>query len=151
MAVDSETEPRPLRRRSPIVAARPEPLARLPVADGFVLDLGAHELRHDGRVVHLRPREYQLLTTLAANPGRAFTRGELMGPAWGRSEEGATRVVDVHIHWLRTKIEPRPGQPADLRDDPWLRLPTRSAPGVDAGVNRALTNGERSVDAAARR
>jgi DNA-binding response OmpR family regulator len=50
----------------------------LPVSEGHELDLVAHELRFDGASVHLRPKEFQLLATLAAHPGRAYTRRQLL-------------------------------------------------------------------------
>lgn len=107
------------------IAARLEAAARqaaadssstrsLPVARGFELDTTAHELRHDGTPVHLRPREFQLLATLAANPGRAMTRDQLMDLAWGLDGEVGARTVDVHVHWLRSKIEVRPERPIHL-------------------------------------
>lgn len=94
--------------------ARVSPRSTLPVADGFELDIVGRELRHDRGVVHLRPREFQLLATLAADPGRAFTRGQLMTLAWGTSNERDPRTVDVHVHWLRSKIEPQPERPTHL-------------------------------------
>ena len=100
---------------------------RLPVAESIVLDLLAHELRRDGRAIQLRPKEYQLLATLAANPGRAFSRRQLLDLAWDRERDIETRTVDVHVHWLRAKIEEVPRHPTHLitvrgfgyRLDPW--------------------------------
>ena len=88
--------------------------AGLPVAEGFVLDLAARQLLSDRGAVHLRPREFQLLATLAANPGRALSRPELVDLAWGRTGRVGLRSVDVHIHWLRSKIEPVPAEPTHL-------------------------------------
>jgi DNA-binding response OmpR family regulator len=103
------------------------PEARLLVAEATVLDLLAHELRRDGRPIPLRPKEYQLLATLAANPGRAFSRRQLLDLAWDRDRDIDTRTVDVHVHWLRAKIEASPRHPTHLitvrgfgyRLDPW--------------------------------
>jgi DNA-binding response OmpR family regulator len=95
-------------------ALAPAPAPHLAVADGYELDLVARELRHDGRLVHLRPREFDLLATLAANPGRAFTRSQLIDLAWHLDGGIGPRAVDVHVHWLRAKIEPRPAQPVHL-------------------------------------
>jgi DNA-binding response OmpR family regulator len=100
---------------------------RLPVAESIVLDLLAHELRRDGRAIQLRPKEYQLLATLAANPGRAFSRRQLLDMAWAPERDIDTRTVDVHVHWLRAKIEEVPRHPTHLitvrgfgyRLDPW--------------------------------
>ncbi len=86
----------------------------LPVAEGFDLDLVARELRHDGRAVHLRPREFDLLAAFAAHPGRALSRGQLMDLAWDVHGDVGPRAVDVHVHWLRAKIEARPDRPVHL-------------------------------------
>jgi two-component system response regulator RegX3 len=88
--------------------------ALLPVADGLELDPVAHVLRRDGLAVHLRPKEYGLLALLASHPGRAYTRGELVERVWGRGLEGGGRTVDVHVRWLRSKIEPDPDHPIHL-------------------------------------
>src|SRR5262245_23711492 len=90
------------RRRRRHELRRTDRPAGLPVAEGFVLDLVAHVLVSDRGVVHLRPREYQLLETLASNPGRALSRSELVSMAWGRDVRVGPRSVDVHIHWLRS-------------------------------------------------
>ena len=72
--------------------------------------------------VHLRPREFQLLATLAANPGRAFTRRQLLDLAWGPRRDVDPRTVDVHVHWLRSKIERAAASADPPRDRPRLRL-----------------------------
>ncbi len=84
------------------------------IADGFELDLVAHELRRDGRAVHLRPKEFQLLAMLAAHPGRAFTRRQLLDRVWGLDQVGDPRTVDVHIRWLRSKVEREPDRPVHI-------------------------------------
>ena len=88
--------------------------ALLEIADGFELDLAAHELRRDGRPVHLRPKEFQLLAMLAAHPGRAFTRRQLLDRVWGLDQVGDPRTVDVHVRWLRSKVEREPERPVHL-------------------------------------
>jgi DNA-binding response OmpR family regulator len=97
--------------------ARPRPRSSmggvLRFGDGFELDTSAHELRRGGAVVHLRPKEFGLLALMAAHPGRAYTRAELLDRVWG-SPRGAGRTVDVHVRWLRSKIEPDPDQPVTL-------------------------------------
>ncbi len=80
----------------------------------LVLDLVAHELRRDGRTVHLRPKEFGLLAMLAAHPGRAYTRRQLLDRVWGSEHDGDPRTVDVHVRWLRAKIEPEPARPVHL-------------------------------------
>ncbi|HEX5148173.1 MAG TPA: response regulator transcription factor [Candidatus Limnocylindrales bacterium] len=86
----------------------------LPVADGVELDPVAHVLRRDGIAVHLRPKEYGLLALLASHPGRAYARRELLERVWGRGIAGPGRTVDVHVRWLRSKIEPDPDHPIHL-------------------------------------
>ena len=94
--------------------ARARPDRTLPVADGCELDLVAHELRRDGHLVHLRPKEFDLLTVLASHPGRAWTRRQLLDRAWGSGHDGDPRTVDVHVRWLRSKIETEPERPVHL-------------------------------------
>lgn len=94
--------------------SRARPATTLPIAEGFELDRVAHELRADGRPVHLRPKEFQLLAMLAAHPGRAYSRRQLLDRVWGSDQGGDPRTVDVHVRWLRSKIEPQPGRPIHL-------------------------------------
>jgi DNA-binding response OmpR family regulator len=84
------------------------------VADGVVLDLGARVLRRDGRVVHLRPLELRLLEELARHAGRPVSRAALLRRVWGGQASSGSRTVDVHIRWLREKLEPRPEAPVHL-------------------------------------
>jgi DNA-binding response OmpR family regulator len=81
------------------------------IADGLELDLIAHELRRDGATVHLRPKEFQLLSMLAGHPGRVYSRRQLLDRVWGQEHDGDPRTVDVHIRWLRSKIERDPSRP----------------------------------------
>jgi len=94
--------------------ARARPERTLPVADGCELDLLAHQLRRDGQLVHLRPKEFDLLTVLAGHPGRAWTRRQLLDRAWGHDHDGDPRTIDVHVRWLRSKIEAEPDRPVHL-------------------------------------
>ena len=78
---------------------------------GLVLNLEARTARISGKSLDLRPKEYDLLAVLAGNPGRAYTRNELLDEVWGREYFGDPRTVDVHVRWLREKIETEPGSP----------------------------------------
>ena len=64
--------------------------------------------------VTLRPREYDLLLHMISNPNRVFTRDQLLHQVWGYEYTGDTRTVDVHIRWLRRKIEQKPSNPKIL-------------------------------------
>ncbi|MCL4294438.1 MAG: response regulator transcription factor [Anaerolineae bacterium] len=77
----------------------------------LVVDLVRHEVRLGQAPVHLTPREFKLLETLARAPGRAFTRLELLDAVFGFDYEGLERTVDVHVMNLRKKIEPEPDRP----------------------------------------
>jgi DNA-binding response OmpR family regulator len=94
--------------------ARARPSTVLAITDDTELDLGSHEVRRAGSLIHLRPKEFQLLTVLASRPGRAYTRRQLLDRVWGPAHQGDPRTVDVHVRWLRSKIEPRPDAPVHL-------------------------------------
>jgi DNA-binding response OmpR family regulator len=96
------------------VAAAAAHRTSLPVADGFELDLDARVLRYGPEPIHLRPIEFRLLATLAGAPGRAFTRRQLLETAWPSRHPVDLRTIDVHVHWLRSKIERDPSRPAYL-------------------------------------
>ena len=99
---------RALVRRSEMAAEAPS--SSLSVGDLF-LDLQARTARLSDRSLELKPKEYDLLAFLAAHPGRAYTRNELLDQVWGYNYVGDTRTVDVHIRWLREKVEREPGAP----------------------------------------
>lgn len=80
-------------------------------AHGLSLDKASRLVRLEGKPVDLTPSEFDLLATLMAWPGRAFSRGELLDRLQGTSFDGVERTIDVHIRNLRTKIEPEPSQP----------------------------------------
>ena len=80
----------------------------------LVIDRRGHEVRVGDRAVSLTPTEFRLLTALAEQPGRTFTRLELLDRVFGYDFEGFERNVDVHVKNLRKKIEPDPKHPAFL-------------------------------------
>ncbi|HRV96635.1 MAG TPA: response regulator transcription factor [Anaerolineae bacterium] len=80
-------------------------------AHGLSLDKASRLVRLEGKSVDLTPSEFDLLATLMAWPGRAFSRSELLDRLQGTSFDGVERTIDVHIRNLRTKIEPEPSQP----------------------------------------
>lgn len=77
----------------------------------MVMDFVRHEVRANGQVVNLTPTEFRLLETLVSEPGRAFSRLELLEQVFGYDYEGLERTIDVHIMNLRKKIEPEPSRP----------------------------------------
>ncbi len=80
----------------------------------FKLDLNRRLLTKHGEPIPLRPKEYELLAYLAQRDGRAFTRDQLLNDVWDISFAGGTRTVDVHVRWLRKKIENPDGPPRHL-------------------------------------
>ena len=75
------------------------------------IDRASHSVTLDGNPLDMKPREFSLLTMLAGNVGRAFTRDQILETLWGHDYIGDSRTVDVHVRWLREKIEPSPSQP----------------------------------------
>ena len=73
-----------------------------------------HEVTRSGVTVALRPREFALLEFLMRHPGQVFTRDVILERVWGMSYPGETRTVDVHVRWLREKIEDDPSQPRHI-------------------------------------
>jgi DNA-binding response OmpR family regulator len=71
----------------------------------LVIKVDAHQVMLAGKPLDLTFKEYELLKTLAATPGRAYTREELLKNIWGYDYFGGTRTVDVHVRRLRAKIE----------------------------------------------
>ena len=84
------------------------------VAGDLRVDLRRMEASKDGRTLALKPKELDLLAFFLRNRGRAFTRDQLLNQVWGYDFMGDTRTVDVHIRWLRQKIEDTPARPSSL-------------------------------------
>lgn len=89
--------------------------SRLPIGLDMELDADRRELLRDGQWIHLRPKEAHLLELFARSPGRTLTREYILERVWGPNHEGDPRTVDVHVRWLRMKIE------ADPHEARWLR------------------------------
>lgn len=83
---------------------------RLQAAD-LEIDLDEHSAVRAGEALDLTPTEFNLLITLISQPGRAFTRLQLLEAAQGSAYEGYERTVDAHIKNLRAKVEPDPRNP----------------------------------------
>jgi DNA-binding response OmpR family regulator len=77
-------------------------------------DLAAHDVRIDGDRVHLTPSEFRLVALLASDPGRAFSREELVRHLWETEYTGGERAVDAHVVNLRRKLEHDPADPRRL-------------------------------------
>jgi DNA-binding response OmpR family regulator len=78
------------------------------------IDISRHQAFCKGSPLNLTPKEYDLLIFLARNKGFVFSREQLLDRVWGYDYAGGTRTVDVHIRWLRQKIETDPAHPRTL-------------------------------------
>lgn len=88
----------------------PHILERYEVGD-VVLDIVRHQVTVDERPVELPPKQFDLLKLLISRPGEAMGRQVIIDTIWGEDYFGDTRVLDVHIRWLRELIEPEPSDP----------------------------------------
>jgi DNA-binding response OmpR family regulator len=87
-----------------------------PVSFGSVrVDPARREVQREGEALALKPKEYDLLWFFVTHPGRVFSRDHLLEQVWGYDFAGGSRTVDVHVRWLREKIEDDPARPRHLR------------------------------------
>ncbi|MDH2455513.1 MtrAB system response regulator MtrA [Corynebacterium bovis] len=92
-------------RRSP--EDRDEPIE----LGDLVIDIPGHQVTRNGREIPLTPIEFDLLVALASRPREVFTREELLERVWGYRKSSDTRLVNVHIQRLRSKVEKDPDDP----------------------------------------
>jgi DNA-binding response OmpR family regulator len=97
--------------RRTVAARRGEEILR---AADVEVDTGKMQARVAGRPVDLTATEFQLLATLVREPGRVFTRGQLLDAVLGVAIESYERAIDAHVKNIRRKIEPTPGSPRYL-------------------------------------
>jgi DNA-binding response OmpR family regulator len=83
---------------------------RLEIGD-LVVDKRRHEVSRAGQRVDLTPLEFQILELLASEPGRAWSRNDLLDRVWSTEYEGYQRNIDPHINRLRKKLENDPKNP----------------------------------------
>ncbi len=81
------------------------------VADPLRIDLAGRRVFSRGQALELQPKQFDLLTYLVRNRGTVLTRDQLLQNVWGYDYVGDTRTVDVHVRWLREKIEEDPANP----------------------------------------
>jgi two-component system OmpR family response regulator len=83
-------------------------------AGDLEVDLIRHKVSLSGTAIELSPKEFDLLAFLAKNKEQVFSRDQLLEKVWGYDYSGDTRTVDVHMRWLRQKIEADPAHPRYL-------------------------------------
>ena len=87
---------------------------QLLVMNDLEIDMARHQALLRSKEIALTPKEFDLLVFLARNKGFVFSREKLLEKVWGYDYAGDTRTVDVHIRWLRQKIETDPAHPRRL-------------------------------------
>lgn len=100
---------RALLRRAKMNAMTEEP--EILQSGNLTLYIAEHRAELNGKELPLAPKEFALLKVLMLNKGRAMSREQLLELAWGGKEFIDPHTVDVHVHWLREKIEPDPKNP----------------------------------------
>jgi len=105
---------RAMLRRAKMVEIQPKPEETLLKAGDIKVDMARHQASKGTTMLDLTPKEFDLLTFLARNKGLVFSRDQLLEKVWGYDFAGDTRTVDVHIRWLRQKIETDPDNPKYL-------------------------------------
>jgi DNA-binding response OmpR family regulator len=80
----------------------------------LTIDLTRHEVLWQGKPLRLKPKEYDLLVFLARNRGIALSRNLILERVWGWDYDGGSRTVDVHVRWLREKIESDSSNPTRI-------------------------------------
>jgi DNA-binding response OmpR family regulator len=84
---------------------------KLVSSENLILDLSRHEAQINGKIVSMKPREFELLSFFVQNRRRVLSRSYILERVWGWEFTGDGRTLDVHIRWLRKKIENDPTSP----------------------------------------
>ena len=100
-----------LRRQAMLAATAPREEKDIVRVGDITLDRRRMEVRKGETPVALSPREFDLLVALMSRAGETIPRQELLDSVWGQDWVGDPRTLDVHIHWLREKIEDDPKKP----------------------------------------
>lgn len=85
------------------------------VSGHFTLDYNFRLLKVDGKEIHLTGKEFEIVELFMKNPGKVYTRENLLDIAWGHDYPGDVRTVDVHIRRLREKVEPNSAEPSYIK------------------------------------
>lgn len=100
-----------IREEMEAIAGNLPPASHPLVFNNLSLDLSRREVRLDDRLIPLKPKEFELLVFLAQHQGQVLSREFILEKLWGWDFIGDSRTVDVHVRWLREKIEPDPASP----------------------------------------
>jgi DNA-binding response OmpR family regulator len=103
-----------LLRRKEKTSASAEVASKLELGQ-LTIDFDKHEVQLSGEAVSLTAKEFDLLAQFARNPGRVYTRTQLLDLVWGSGYEGFEHTVNSHINRLRAKIEVNPADPVYIQ------------------------------------
>ena len=92
-----------------------EPVVATLTSSDLVVELENRQVYKSGELLNLRYKEFELLVLLMNNLGQVVTRAQIFDDVWGTDWLGDTRTLDVHIRWLREKIEDDPGKPTRIQ------------------------------------
>jgi DNA-binding response OmpR family regulator len=95
--------------------AKPDTGPSVVVSGDLQVDRGRHEVSRNGKTLRMKPKEIELLLFFVQHPGRVFSREQILDEVWGYDFYGGPRTVDVHIRWLRQKIEADASNPTRLK------------------------------------
>jgi two-component system, OmpR family, KDP operon response regulator KdpE len=84
------------------------------------VDRETRTVRRKGRLIHLTPTEFSLLTLLVSKPGGVWTHKQLLSAVWGSTAGVSSDTLRVHMGTLRRKLEPDPNRPRWIRTEPWV-------------------------------
>jgi len=103
------------RSQEQIAAAASETKSRYLEAGSIKIDLDKHEVFNKGNPMELNPKEFELLVLLMSNRGKVLSREQILSKVWGYDYTGNARTVDVHVRWLRRKLEKDADNPRYLQ------------------------------------
>jgi DNA-binding response OmpR family regulator len=128
-------------RRSHMENGDDEP-AKPVVVGSLVIDPAQRRATRKGKELSLKPKEFDLLTFLARHPGQVFSREQLLDQVWGYGYVVDPRTVDVHVRWLREKIEKNPSKPKRLETVRGVGYRLRSPDGSSGDGDPADEDGD---------
>jgi DNA-binding response OmpR family regulator len=103
-----------IRQEMETTASVNSPVAKILKFDNLEVDITRREVRINGIPLNMKPQEYELLLYFAQNRGKVLSREYIVEKVWGWDYIGDSRTVDVHVRWLREKIEPTPSAPTRI-------------------------------------
>ncbi len=102
---------RAILRRARMTETQPGVKGDLLTIGDIKVDIARHQASKGEAILELTPKEFDLLAFLTKNKGFVFSRSQILEKVWGYDFAGDTRTIDVHIRWLREKIEDNPNEP----------------------------------------